>query len=380
MTQLLTGLQRKDEPPREAPESTPAAGASPKPAVQASDYRNILVEGRLRQLRVTRDAIKRLQRVYDAAQESILAKIRRLPAGQDARREALLNLLLSIGDEMRQLAQDYRMLLGVGMTEVAQAAADREAQALELVGRPIDPALTAGQARTVTLSANAQAAGIAAEIEVRFGQVALRAVNAVAGRYYRDGLQLSDRLHRLSDESLKVIEDVIVQGVTEGVSARELATRLQDAMGKAGSATPRYNAMRIARTEINNAYREGHAQSLIDPTTGELKEWALGIRWSLSLSHPEADICDVWAAHDEGLGPGVYSPGTLPVDHPHGLCFTTTELVDVPRVTAPGKKPNVDAVPDSEIAYYATRLGDVPAAMVAQARAERANRVLAEAA
>ena len=77
-----------------------------------------------------------------------------------------------------------------------------------------------------------------------------------------------------------------------------------------------FNAIRIARTEINHTYR----MSTLKLHDGQ--QWVDGYDWNLSPAHPATDICDDWArgspyrdqAEIEGLG------------HPHCMCFITVRL------------------------------------------------------
>lgn len=350
---LVQRAERKDAPPRETP---PEPG---KPAT-ADDYRRLLVRARRQQLEDTTANLQRLAETYTAAARDIAARIEALP-DESQRTEwtqAQFQLLRDIDARLIALQRDYAGLLDVSRLDSAQAAANREREIGALVAAPVDVTLFPDLSRTVTLSDGA-------ELTASFGRLAREAVDALTTRYYRDGLRLSDRLYQLDRAARTVIEDTLVQGVTEGLSARNLAARMRDNLAAAGASNPRYQAMRIARTEINNAHREATVRAAIDPVTGAARSYLQGVRWNLSGSHPAADICDVWAAHDEGLGPGVYSPGTTPVDHPNGLCYLTPELVAFPGVGGPGKAPDVNAVSRTQVAYYAAQ-GD-PAAVAAQA-------------
>jgi len=80
--------------------------------------------------------------------------------------------------------------------------------------------------------------------------------------------------------------------------------------------------MRLARTEINNAF---HAMSAMDI---EAKPWVDASQWHLSRSHPKADGCDKLAKDDSAnMGPGVYPKGKTPSKpHPQCLCYITPKV------------------------------------------------------
>lgn len=335
-----------------------------KKAPPEKTYRQILLDSRKEQLRLTLTAVERLRITFDAAVESLRQKIALIPderIGTPFHR-AMLQLQFEITDTMNALRADNRTLLDVGMVELAQNAADREVEVARLVEQPIDPRLLPDIDESFPLT-NGQ------RIPVQFGRIALGAVERVSTRYYRDGLKLSERLHKLDIQGRKVIADTIVQGLAEQLSATDMSKRLQAAMGELahdGLPPPRHVTMRIARTEISNAHREAHVSST-EQSPGILKDYISGVGWRLSLSHKQPDICDVWAAHDEGLGRGVYLPSDVPVDHPHGLCFTVSVLKAFPESGIGGKEPDTSKVPQSMVDYYA-RLGDKPAMAVVARR------------
>lgn len=183
----------------------------------------------------------------------------------------------------------------------------------------------------------------AEQIPKIFATVPRLALQAVLTRRYSDGLLFSDRLWNLSNFGSTRILDTVAEGVLKGWSARDLSSALEKFLLGAipdveyeqiTALTPaykyatrikgdiRYNAMRLARTELAHAYSEASIQS------AKVAPWVRGLKWNLSASHPRPDICDYWATADpDGLGRGVYLPDNTPVDHPNGLCFLTDALV-----------------------------------------------------
>jgi hypothetical protein len=311
-----------------------------------------------------------MERTFQKAARSVLEKLRQLPSDASQITQIALRLKLNeIRTVIEHLQSDYGKLLTAGMLDLAQHAAEREAVIAKFVDAEVDSGLAETLLRNFNLSDGSG-------VTVKFGRVALNAVSAVANRLYADGLMLSNRLYSLNAFTAQQVEDAIVQGVTEGTNARELAKKIKPLLGlvepdedNPTRDTPIYRAMRIARTELGNAYREGHVASTIDPITGRLKPYVLAIGWRLSLGHPTYDICDVWAADDTGLGPGNYEPGFVPIDHPHGLCYTTSVMADpeLQDIGVPNTVPNVTGVPDGQLAYYANQ-GDGPASRAQSTR------------
>jgi hypothetical protein len=333
--------ERTQERPRQPETVKPIERDKPT----AKDYRRLLVDARRKQLKLTSDAAKRMERNFDASAKRIRGLIEALPDEASARRDTLRSLLSDIDAVLSALRSDQNNLLGAGLLELSQQAADTQVATADLVGAASEPRLAPSITRAVKLTDGA-------EIEVRFGRLAVGAVERISQRVYSDGLTLSQRLHHIDEATRAAVGDTVVQGITEQVSARELGKRVQSALSTPGKETPRYQAMRIARTEINNVHREATVMAALDGQTGQLKSYIEGFRWNLSLGHKNADICDGWAGH------GIYRPDEVPVDHPHGLCYLTTELVDLPGIGGPGKKPDTDRIPETELRYYAEKQQD----------------------
>jgi hypothetical protein len=92
--------------------------------------------------------------------------------------------------------------------------------------------------------------------------------------------------------------------------------------------------MRLARTEINNAYWESARRASIESPVVK------GIRWELSGRHPEYDVCNILAESDLfELGIGVYPAEYLPAKpHPNCLCYQVDVLRDVDEWDEPKKE------------------------------------------
>lgn len=125
-------------------------------------------------------------------------------------------------------------------------------------------------------------------------------------------------------KNLKASYQAIVDRINDGLEAR-VNKQIEIAVMEKG----RYNAERIARTEIARAHGVAHDfKSSID-------EDVIGVKYSLSTRHPEYDICDFHTkANLYDMGPGVYPKSKHPPYpfHPHCLCVpsqvyrTETEL------------------------------------------------------
>lgn len=259
----------------------------------------------------TPDPLRRymeVQRAYDRDLNRILEKTAR-----DIRTQvAKLTIKQGIGAEVR-VAQ-LRMVLanikreqhrlwinGVRPTIVQGQTAARKAaeDAAEAIDRVLYASLPDGPAEAVSRSLKATAeAGLRAD----------------AGRVPRE---LSSRVYRDRDLSTRRVEETIRSGIIRGLSARELASEVYRFVSPTAPGGTSYSAMRLARTEINNAFHEQQIK-------GAARPWVDAVKWNLSGSHKKPDDCNKFATQNKGL----YQPENVPgKPHPQCLCYLTYNTV-----------------------------------------------------
>lgn len=186
-------------------------------------------------------------------------------------------------------------------------------------------------------------------------------LNAAGEHLYGDGLNLSGRIWNVEGMGRDAINNVIMQGITDGDSAWNMAKKLEEFLG-AGAGCPRwtstrlygrtasdksagdttgllsgndcdgrgvsYNALRLARTEIQKAH------ALATDKLLAAQPWVEKEQCHLSASHPEADECDDVIANGEN-GQGIYEVGTIEYPlHPHCFCYKTAVLMDEKAFTS----------------------------------------------
>jgi len=180
---------------------------------------------------------------------------------------------------------------------------------------------------------------------------AKRATFNIWKHYEIDGLKLSDRIWKHAKEAAKQIEKQVMLSLQTGMSANRLRDQLlataeqqpikipEYLQKQLKDATPEqiakkvseyikkkqeFNAKRVARTEIQRAWRITYVEQ------SKKLPFVKGIKWNLSGSHNIEDICDELANTDVGLGPGVYPPNAVPFNgqpaHPQCMCNLTTVL------------------------------------------------------
>ena len=132
--------------------------------------------------------------------------------------------------------------------------------------------------------------------------------------------QLSPRVYKNWALSRQRVQREVNKALLRGLDAREVASIVSRMIRPNVPGGVSYAAMRLARTEINNAFHFTQIRH-----TREMP-WVTGYKWNLSGSHPEPDICnDMANRNHDGIGRGVYKKKNVPgKPHPHCFCFLTT--------------------------------------------------------
>lgn len=151
-----------------------------------------------------------------------------------------------------------------------------------------------------------------------------RNIDTLLARVFATHLPLSQKVYRTSQLANGWVERTVNSGLARGATAKEIANDVKYMINPETPGGVSYAAMRLSRTEINNAY---HAQSVFSNLN---KPWSEGMKWNKSRSHKTPDECDRLASVDNGFGPGVYSANSVPnKPHPQCLCYVVPELMPV---------------------------------------------------
>lgn len=247
-----------------------------------------------------------------------------------------------VAKELRRLAlKTPSSYLRKRQLEELEAALRTEAERLtgnltKAMGGYVEQAVDAGggYSQSVTLDLFKKAGLDTAGLRTMFATVNRQAVEACWART-KKGLFLSDRIWRQGENFRNTMRDIIQEAVATGQDTVKTARMLQQYVRQGKSTLAAnypnmmermkgripgdisYEALRLARTEMTAAFGEGTiAAARVSPSY-------IGMKWVLSKSHPLTDICDDLAAHDEGLGRGVYSPGDEPPLPAHPNCICT---------------------------------------------------------
>jgi hypothetical protein len=126
---------------------------------------------------------------------------------------------------------------------------------------------------------------------------------------------LKDRVYNSDVNVGSQVDRLVNSALTRGLSAVEFAKEVRQFVNPLTPGGVRYAAMRLARTEINNAAHAASVESVRETP------WVEKMEWRLSGSHGRADICDRYAkggANNDGHYPKTAVPAK---PHPQCLCY-----------------------------------------------------------
>lgn len=147
--------------------------------------------------------------------------------------------------------------------------------------------------------------------------------------------------------------DAMEKGRGSKVLERKLEVAYQERM--------RYNANRIAQTELHRAWVGKQAEEILADDTVEV------VQFKMSGTHPRTDICDLFANQDAyGLGPGLYPKEYAPMPPLHPFC--RCGLISKRLISAKGAK----IQPEAHRVYLRKILQDDGVAKAAQVVGSRA--------
>lgn len=252
-------------------------------------------------LLVQRQYDARLVAALEASARDIQRKLRVLRVtpgiGATVKASQLRVTLAAIHDELADL---WRNDVTRNVMAGSRAAAKAAESAVETLSRVVYASLPERDAEALIRSLRAT------------GRAGIEAA------YARIPRALSEAVYRNQAVSRGIIDDLIKRGLSQGLSAKELARDVYRYVSPTTPGGASYAAMRLARTEINNAF---HQQQIAVANAPGVQ----GVKWNLSGSHPKPDICNDYADGDHaGLGRGVYRVGDVPgKPHPHCFCYLT---------------------------------------------------------
>jgi hypothetical protein len=254
---------------------------------------------------------RRIIKLYEQAAEDMASKAAASNSGSLTERFAL-DLTRDLRGRVRQLWEEVGDSTRAGMLRQAQRASAVQTSFLDEAGQLLEP-------------------GLHLKLQAAFGKVPEEAVAHVlrGGIYGGEAPMLSKRIWNNAALQSGKIEEIIAQAVAKGESPIKLARALE-AYVRPDAMEPDawndiydipfdykidYNAKRLAVTSMR------HAAWGATISAGMKNPFADFLHWELTPAHVIFDVCDGYAEHEEGLGPGNWPLESAPLPHPWCTCL-----------------------------------------------------------
>jgi cell pole-organizing protein PopZ len=155
-------------------------------------------------------------------------------------------------------------------------------------------------------------------IEGQRRQAQLQVANVVSKMYGFDK-PLSSRVYRTRYQANTWVRNTVSRQIAIGASAKDIAKAVRSSIRTNTPGGVGYAAMRLGRTELNNAF---HATSV---NLAKDRPWINGMTWHTSKVHEPNDngtveICDYYNGQNFSLDL------VPPKPHPHCRCFVVPEV------------------------------------------------------
>lgn len=129
-------------------------------------------------------------------------------------------------------------------------------------------------------------------------------------------LPLSGRVYQAEKLSTGWVKNQVVSVIARSGDPREIAKTVKSSIRPDVPGGVSYAAMRLARTEVNNAF---HATSI---SIAEDRPWIESMRWNLSKTHDSKSECICQRFADQ-----IFTVSSVPSKpHPQCRCFVTPEV------------------------------------------------------
>ena len=148
---------------------------------------------------------------------------------------------------------------------------------------------------------------------------ALLNVTHSINRIQKTDIPLSKRVYRSEALAKKWVQREIGSALARGASAKELAKAVKKHILPSTPGGTSYAAMRLGRTELNNAF---HATSIM---AAQDRPWVTGMRWHVSAIHVP-DPFEICTQRNGQLYPVGQTPGK---GHPQCRCFVVPEVESI---------------------------------------------------
>lgn len=243
-----------------------------------------------------------LRRAASDVHTDIIALVGRENIGAVIRQEQLLAVKQTIHNRLAQILEREGFLIAAAQDKAAAAAVSTFAAYERVLFQTL--------ANKQLVSALLESAGLTSAAGIQ------AAMQRLQGASY---IPLSSRVYKTQAWTTGLVDRTVESAIARGMNAREIANLVRGMIRPDVPGGVSYAALRLGRTELNNAFHAVQAEK------ARTSPWVTGVIWCLSGSHGNDDECDEYAGnpHYPNSDAGFYKPEDVPMKpHPNCLCYT----------------------------------------------------------
>ncbi len=264
-----------------------------------NEYVQMAKQARKAADRVTKETIRRTQKLLEESTEELAKKLSEQTRGTLKERH-LQELMQSFKEKQKELNREIKAAVKEGIEKGAQAGTSTQS----FLGEMIPDIEISKSFKSMLANVND---GVVKSI--------------VQGDLYSDHRTLSERIWNITSEFGAKVQDVVAKGMLKQKSAAELASDIRTfvkpperrSLSWRGSYEgyksyyANWNAKRLARTTINHSYQTATIKA------AKNNPYVTGILWRTSGSHRVCDLCN-------SRNGKIFPVEDVPLDHPNGMC------------------------------------------------------------
>lgn len=256
--------------------------------MKTSKYQKILAKSRKKELHLTRESLNNVVSLLGGISDSLEGEIARFSDEKGIlRKEQLQAMKAKIDHDLDTFETQYTQIVTKGVKDSAEVIIERNGEIF------------------------LEVEGTTKFIDVLQDDIIRQALVLEE----KDGLILSDRIWRMTQEAKADITNRIQQGMLLGESHVKVAKDIRQYVKGGGL---KYKSERLAFTEMAKAYKQADEKTVQIMRTNSAFMWYE--KWELSPRHQKPDVCDILASQNvDGEGPGIYK--RAPNRHPGCFCY-----------------------------------------------------------
>ena len=268
-------------------------------------YYRLLKESQRKKLSINKKTLLKVKKLYEEESKKLISKLNN---ANEMNSQYINSYLEYVNKELKSLSKQIEKLTKQGIADTSQLMTEVNADVFSYIVKKYNLDIDSNLLESL--------------YKPNYNVVD----KIISGNLYKDNKSLSKRIWGYNRNNLNKIQEILIDGMVNKRPLQDITNILSTYTGggntKVKAITSAYgqmnaNSLRLVRTSLNHAFIETMKDEC------RYNPFIEGYKWELSAQHYTRqikrfgpDICDDYAAHEEGLGTGVFDKRNLPIPHP----------------------------------------------------------------